>query len=78
MHQDTIKGIRQVEVCILRIGLMHVYYTIDFYYLLLFAITVVLLHGLGFSLCMSAWNMMHYILAKLLYVYQTVHVPIKK
>ena len=34
----VLKGIRHKEVCILRIGLMYVYYSMYFYYLLLFVI----------------------------------------
>ena len=37
-HQDGIKGIRHKEVHILRWGLMNVYYSMYFYYLLLFVI----------------------------------------
>ena len=39
-RQDSVKGIRHMKVCILRIGLMHVYYSIYFYYLRLFIIHV--------------------------------------
>ena len=46
-HQDNVKGIRHKEVCILRIGLMHVYYSMYFYYLLLFIISVLSLDKLG-------------------------------
>ena len=34
-HQDGVKGIRHMEVCLLRFGLMDVYDSIYFYYLLL-------------------------------------------
>ena len=37
-RQDGVKGIRYKEVCVFRIGLMHVYYLVGFYYLLLFVI----------------------------------------
>ena len=37
-RQDGVIGIRHKEVCVLRIGLMHVYYGMYFYYLLLFVI----------------------------------------
>ena len=42
--QDGTKRIRQNEVCILRIGLMHVYYLMYFYYLQLFLTSVLSLH----------------------------------
>ena len=44
---DGVKGIRHKEVCVLRIGLMHVYYSMYFYYLLVFAIHVLSLDKLG-------------------------------
>ena len=46
-HQDGVKGIRYKEVCGLRIGLMHVYHSMYFYYLLLFVIYVLPLDKLG-------------------------------
>ena len=42
-RQDGVQGIRHNEVCVLRIGLMHVEYSIYFSYLLLFVIHVLLL-----------------------------------
>ena len=42
-RQDSIEGIRHQEVYVLSIGLMYVYYSIYFYYLLLFVIHVLLL-----------------------------------
>ena len=39
-RQDNVKGMRHKEVCALRIGLMHVYYSMYFCYLLLFVIYV--------------------------------------
>ena len=45
--QDGVKGIRYKEVRVLRIGLMHVYYSMYFYNLLLFVIHVLLLDKLG-------------------------------
>ena len=39
-HQDGVTRIRHKELCVLRISLMHVYYTMYFYYLLLFVIHV--------------------------------------
>ena len=35
-RQDGVKWIRHKEVCVLRIGLIHVYHSMYFYYLLLF------------------------------------------
>ena len=46
-RQDGVKGIRHKEVCVLRIGLMHVYHSMYFHYLLLFVIHVILLDKLG-------------------------------
>ena len=37
-RQDGVKGIRHKEVCVLRIGLMHVYYSMYFCYFLLLVI----------------------------------------
>ena len=39
-RQVSIKGIRHKEVCVLRIGLMHVYNSMYFYYPLLFVLYV--------------------------------------
>ena len=39
-RQDDVKGIRHKEVCVLRISLMHVYYSMYFHYLLSFLIHV--------------------------------------
>ena len=49
-RQDGVQGIWHKEACILRIGLMHVYYSIYFYYLLLFLIHVLLLDKLAYLL----------------------------
>ena len=46
-RQDGLKGIRHKEVCVLRMGLMHVSYSMYFYYLLLFVIHVFSLNKLG-------------------------------
>ena len=46
-RQDNVKGIRHKEVCVLKIGLMHVYHSMYFHYLLLFVIHVLLLDKLG-------------------------------
>ena len=50
-HQDAVKGIRHEEVYVLRIGLMHVYYLMYFYYLLLFVNHWI---SLGIYSCISA------------------------
>ena len=39
---DGVKGIRHKEVCVLEIGLMHVYYSKYIYYLMLFVIYVII------------------------------------
>ena len=49
-RQDGVKGIRHKEVCVCTIGLMHVYYSMSFYYLLLFVIHLLLLDKLGYLL----------------------------
>ena len=79
-RQDGVKGIRHKDktVCLLRIGLMHVYYLIYFYYLLLFVIHVLLVDKLGDLLMYLSWSVMHCILAELPYVCQTVGVWIGK
>ena len=46
-RQDDVKGIRDKEVCVLRIGLMHVYHSMYFYYLLFFVSHVLSLDKLG-------------------------------
>ena len=46
-RQDGVKEIWHKEVCVLRIGLMHVSYSMYFYYLLLFVIHVLSLDKLG-------------------------------
>ena len=46
-HQAGVKRIRHEEVCVLKIGLLHVYYSMYFYYLLLFVIHVLSLDKLG-------------------------------
>ena len=52
-RQDGVKGIRHKEVYVLRIGLIHVYYTMYFHYLLLFVIHVLLLDTL--------WDLLMYL-----------------
>ena len=77
-RQDGVKSIRHKEVCVLRIGLMHVYYTIYFYYLLLFVLHVLRWDKLGDLLMYLSLSMMRCISTELLYVGQTVGVWIGK
>ena len=70
-RQDDVKGIRHKKVCVLRIGLMHVYYSMYFYYLLLFVIHVLSLDKLEDLLMYLSLNVMRCISAELLYVCQT-------
>ena len=77
-RQDGVKGIRHKEVCVLRIGLMYVYYSMYFYYLLLFVIYVLSLDKFGDLLMYLSLSVMHCISAELLYVCQTVGVWIGK
>ena len=76
-HHDGVKGIRSKEVCVLRIGPMHVYYSMYFYYLL-FVIHVLSLDQLGDLLMYLILRVIRYISAELLYVCQTVGVSIGK
>ena len=69
---------RSKEVCVLRIGLMHVYYSMYFYYLLLFVTPVLSLDKLGDLLMYFSLSVMRCISAELLYVCQTVGVCIRK
>ena len=48
-RQDGVKVIRYKKVYVLRIGLMHIYYSMYFYYLLLFVIHVLSLDKAGGS-----------------------------
>ena len=75
-RQDGVKGIRHKEVCVLRIGLMHVYHSMYFHYLLLFVIHVLLLDKLGDPLMYRSLSVIRYISAEPLYVCQTVGVQI--
>ena len=77
-RQDGVKGIRHKEVCVLRIGLMHVYHSMYFLYLLLFVIHVLLLDKLGDLLMYLSLSTIRRISAELLYVCQTVGVWIGK
>ena len=71
-RQDGIKGIRHKEACVLRIGLMHVYHSMYFHYLLLFVIPVLLLDNLGDLLIYLSLCALRCISAEPLYVCQTV------
>ena len=71
---DGVKGIRHKEVYILRIGLMHVYYSMYFYYLLLFVIHVLSIDKLGELLTYLSLSVIRCISAELLYVCQPVDV----
>ena len=77
-RQEGVKGIRHKEVCVLRIGLMHVYYSMYFYYLLLFVIYMLSLDKLRDLLMYLSLSVIRCISAELLYVCQTVGVWIGK
>ena len=77
-RQDGVKGIRHNELCLLWIGLMHVYYSMYFYYLLLFVIHVLSLDKLGDLLMYLSLSVMRCISAELSYLCQTVGVWIGK
>ena len=78
VRQDDVKRIRHMEVCALRIGLMHVYYSMYFYYLLLFVIHVLSLDKLEDLLMYLSLSMTHCISAELSCVCQTGGVWIGK
>ena len=73
-RQDVVKGITCEEEYVLHIGLMHVYYTMNFYYLLWFVILVLSLDKLVDLLMYLSLSVMHCISAELSYVCQTVGV----
>ena len=77
-HQDGVTGIRHKEVCVLRIGLMHVYHSMCFYYLLFFVIHVLPLDKLRDLVMYFSLSVMHCVSAELLHVCQTVRVWIGK
>ena len=77
-RQDRVKGIRHKEMCVLSIGLMHVYHSMYFYYLLLFIIHVLVLDKLGDLLMHLSLSAIRCISAEPLYVCQTVGVWIGK
>ena len=73
-RQDGIKRVRHKEVCVLRIGLMHVDYSVYFYNLLLFVIHVLSLDKLVDLLMYLSLSVMRCISAELLYKCQTAGV----
>ena len=75
---DDVKGISHKEVCVFRIGLMHVYYTMYYSYLLLFVIYVLSLDTLGDLLMYLSRSLMHGISTELSHVCHTVGVWIGK
>ena len=75
--RDVVKGIRYQEMFVLRIGLMHVNYSMYFDYLLLFVTYPLSLGKLGDRLLHPILSVTHCISAELLYVYQTVGVFIR-
>ena len=77
-RQDRVKGISHKEMFVLRIGLMHVSYSVFFYYLLSFVILVLSQDKLGDLLMYLSLSVMHCISAELSYVCQTVGVWIGK
>ena len=77
-RQDGVKGIRHKEVCVLRIGLMHVYHSMYFHYLLLLVIHVILLDKLEDLLMYLSLSAIRCISAEPLYACQTVGVWIGK
>ena len=74
VRQDGVKGMRHKEVCVLRIGLMHVYHSMNFHYLLLFVIHVLLVDKLGDLLMYLSLSVIRCISAELSYVCQAVSV----
>ena len=66
-RHNRIKGIKHKEVCVLRIGLIHVYYSMYFYYLLLFIIHMLLLDKLGDLLLYFSLSVIRCILAEVLH-----------
>ena len=74
----ALKGIRHKEVCVLTIGLMHVYHSMYFYYLLLFVIHVLSVDKLGDLLMHLSLSVMCYISAELFNECQTLGVWIGK
>ena len=77
-RQDGVKGIRHKEVYVLTIGLMHVYHSMYFHYLLLFVIHMLLLDKFRDLLMYLSLSTRRCISAEPLYVCLTVGVWIGK
>ena len=73
-RHDGVKRIRHKEVCVLRIGLMHVYHSMYFHYLLSLVVHALLLDKLGDLLMYLSLSMMCCISAELSYVCQPIGV----
>ena len=67
-----VKGIRHKEVCVHGIGIIHVDYSMYFYYLLLFVIYMLSLDKVGDLLMYLSVSMIRCISAELSYVCETV------
>ena len=72
--QDGVKGIRYKEVSVLKIGHMHVYYSMYFIYLVLFIIHMLSLDNLGDLVMYLTLSILCCISAAVLYVWQTAGV----
>ena len=77
-YQDSVKAIRHKEVYVLKIGLMRVYYSKYFHYLLKFFIDMLSLDEAWNLLVYLGLSIMRCISAELLYLYQPVGVCIEK
>ena len=77
-NQNGVKGIRNKEVCILRIGLIYVYYSIYFYNLMLFVTHILSLDKYGDLLLYLSLSVMHCMSVELSHVYETAHAWIGK
>ena len=73
-RQDGVIGIRHKEVCVHRIGLMHLYYLIYFYYLLLLVTHALSFDEPGDLRMYLSLSVMHCISTELSYACQTVDV----
>ena len=67
--QDGVRGIRHKEVFVLRLGLMHIYNSMYFDYLLLFVIHLLSLNNLADLLMYLSLSVMRCTSAELLYIY---------
>ena len=77
-RQDGINRIRHKEVCIFIVALMHVYYCMYFYYLLLFVLRVLLLDKLVDLPLHLSLSVIRCLAVELLYACQTVGLRIGK